>query len=92
MRHLRRDDDGIQDASGKVPEGEPVFLLRAKDPIASSMVAQWAYAQMTAGADDDLVARVFDWSAEMARYHREHYAPRDHADVPEGMLREADHA
>lgn len=31
MKHARADYDHIQDPSDKIPDGEPVFLLRAQD-------------------------------------------------------------
>lgn len=90
MKHLRRDYDGIQDASGKIPEDEPVFIIRAKDPCASATVAYWAYEQARHGADRAFTEAVFEWSTEMDRYRQERYAGdgRAHADVPDGALRD----
>jgi hypothetical protein len=34
VRHARPDYDRIQDPAGKIPENEPVFLLRAQDKFA----------------------------------------------------------
>lgn len=42
MRHARSDYDSIQDASGRIPSDEPVFLLRASDMLAPMVVDAWA--------------------------------------------------
>ncbi len=45
MIHARDDYNRIQDPENKIAEDEPVFLLRAKDITAPSIVRQWASAQ-----------------------------------------------
>ncbi len=45
MKHARDDYARIQDPSGKIPEDEPVFLLRAQDISAASTVRFWASLQ-----------------------------------------------
>lgn len=42
MKHARDDYNRIQDPAGKIPEDEPVFLLRAQDPAAADTVRFWA--------------------------------------------------
>lgn len=42
MIHARPDYQRIQDPSGKIPEDEPVFLLRAQDQTAAATVRYWA--------------------------------------------------
>lgn len=42
MIHARQSYQHIQDPSGKIPAEEPVFLLRAQDPVAADLVRQWA--------------------------------------------------
>ncbi len=42
MKHARQSYQHIQDPSGKIPVDEPVFLLRAQDPVAADLVRQWA--------------------------------------------------
>lgn len=43
MKHARQDyQDRIVDLAGKIPEGEPVFLLRAQDPLAAEIVHEYA--------------------------------------------------
>ncbi len=45
MKHARIDYDRIQDPENKIPEDEPVFLLRAQDKTAAQIVRLWAHAQ-----------------------------------------------
>lgn len=42
MKHGRPDYEHIQDPTGKIPEDEPVFLLRAQDKTAAATVLYWA--------------------------------------------------
>lgn len=41
MKHARADYDRIQDPSGKIPENEPVFLLRAQDKHFDKMLRHY---------------------------------------------------
>lgn len=59
MRHARDDYNRIQDPEGKIPEDEPVFLLRAQDSIAAEVVRKWAELNDLSGGDSRL--------SEMAR-------------------------
>jgi hypothetical protein len=42
MKHARPDYNRIQDPENKIPENEPVFLLRAQDETAAAVVRFWA--------------------------------------------------
>lgn len=42
MIHARKDYQTIQDASGKIPFNEPVFLIRAQDVLGAKTVRAWA--------------------------------------------------
>lgn len=42
MRHARPDYNRFQDPAGKVPDDEPVFLLRAQDPDAAEAVRYYS--------------------------------------------------
>lgn len=61
MIHPRKDYDHIQDPKGKIPENEPVFLLRAQDKVASRVVRVWAWEHEHEGGDKKL--------SEMAMLH-----------------------
>lgn len=46
MKHARADYDRIQDPDHKIPDDEPVFLLRGQDPSAPSTLRYWARRNM----------------------------------------------
>ena len=56
MKHARESYSQIQDPSGKIPDDEPVFLLRAQDPVAADLVRQWANETEDIGGADLIVA------------------------------------
>ncbi len=103
MKHLRRDYDHIQPIRHhvdpavfdgdlrykEIPDDEPVFVLRAKDPLAAGAVMAWVTYQKQHGAAPELIQAVTQWALHMRRYNLEHYPTHvhPHADVPEGMLR-----
>lgn len=45
MIHSRPDYNRIQDTTGKIPDDEPVFLLRAQDCTAGDVVRYWVSLQ-----------------------------------------------
>ncbi len=45
MKHAREDYNRIQDPENKIPEDEPVFLLRGQDITAPAIIRMWAQAQ-----------------------------------------------
>jgi hypothetical protein len=67
-----------------IPDDEPVFLLRAKDQIAPSIVR--AYAKMHHG-DERFVRACVAQADRMEDYAREHYAGGKEADAPAEALR-----
>ena len=50
MLHAREDYARIQDPDGKIPEDEPVFLIRAKDVNSDLVVDFWACLAEISGA------------------------------------------
>lgn len=60
MKHARQDYDHIQDPSGKIPDDEPVFLLRAQDQLASQHLRDYADHAEMRGASPELVKMVRD--------------------------------
>jgi hypothetical protein len=52
MKHARKDYDKVMK---KIPEDEPVFVLRGQDAVAANTVRFWAAAAATAGAAPDIV-------------------------------------
>jgi hypothetical protein len=55
MKHARQDYDRIQDPAGKIPETEPVFLIRGQDVIGAAAVRAWADMAEAAGAQPEAV-------------------------------------
>jgi hypothetical protein len=58
MKHARRDYDRFQDPEGKIPEDEPVFLIRGQDVVAPAVLRYYAECAMDVGADKELVDAV----------------------------------
>jgi len=70
--HARKDYDRIQDPEHKIPEDEPVFLLRAQDTVAPQVVEIWALAAQKAGADDGIVQHAYEHAQLMRKWQEEH--------------------
>jgi hypothetical protein len=68
MRHARSDYDRIQDPSGLIPQDEPVFLLRAQDPLAAQCVALWADLAQRAGVDPKMVRMAWRHVVDMGEW------------------------
>jgi hypothetical protein len=52
MIHANEDyTERIQDSAGKIPEDEPVFLLRGQDVLAPSLLLDWASRMRSLGGD-----------------------------------------
>jgi hypothetical protein len=49
MIHARADYNRIQDPANKIPQDEPVFLLRGQDKVAAATVRVWAVLNDEAG-------------------------------------------
>ena len=54
MIHAREDYQRIQDPEGKIPDDEPVFLVRGQDVIGWEVVRCWATLNDRAGGDPAL--------------------------------------
>lgn len=68
MKHARADYDRIQDPSGKIPQDEPVFLIRGQDLAAPAALRCYAMEAARNGAADDLVAATLNHAREMERW------------------------
>lgn len=51
MKHARNDYNRIQDPAGKIPDDEPVFLLRGQDVSAPATLRFWAEENHRNGGD-----------------------------------------
>jgi hypothetical protein len=73
MRHGRSDyDRRIQDIAGKIPQDEPVFLIRARDPAAVESVRDYARRVKAMGGEERVVQRAADQADAMEIYARDH--------------------
>lgn len=72
MKHARDDYMRIQDPEGKIPEAEPVFLLRAQDVTAPSVVETWAIRAREFGATSNIVESAKKQADAMRQWQREH--------------------
>jgi len=70
MIHARSDYDGIQDSSGKIPEDEPVFVLRACDALAPAAMMHWATLLEANGGSQAQAQAVRAHAMRMADYAR----------------------
>jgi hypothetical protein len=71
-----------------IPDDEPVFLLRAKDPVSSDVVRFWAQCAELAGSEAELVAAVRDWADRMEAYRNGLPDNKLAPDTPRGLLRQ----
>ena len=72
MKHARADYNRIQDPEGKIPQDEPVFLIRAQDITAPDVVRYWAQKALAANADGKIVATAMVQAERMQRWQEEH--------------------
>lgn len=68
MKHARKDYDRIQDPSGKIPEDEPVFLLRGQDMFAPALLLRWAAEVRLHRGDHEMARMVEDHAQKMIEW------------------------
>lgn len=71
MIHARDDYQRIQDPASKIPEDEPVFLLRAQDAAAPDTLRFWAGRNLIVGGDRALSDKAMEHADLMERWQRE---------------------
>jgi hypothetical protein len=71
MKHAREDYNRIIDPSGKIPENEPVFLLRGHDKLAPFIVRVYADLNDLMGGKEDISRRLRYWAIEMEKWQQE---------------------
>lgn len=73
MKFGRPDYDGrIVDTAHKIPDDEPVFLLRAKDKFAPALLLQWAMNLRLNGGDPNLAANAEAHAQVMIEWQKIH--------------------
>lgn len=82
MRHACADYQRIQDPSGKIPEDEPVFLLRAQDETAAETVRYWAGLQPEGPLRTLARSHVLKMNAWPKKKRADGPAPSDDAQPP----------
>lgn len=70
MKHARSDYDRIQDPLGKIPEDEPVFLLRGQDQFAPTLLLAWATMLRLKSGDITMARMVEDHAQKMIEWQK----------------------
>ena len=70
MKHAREDYNRIQDPDGKIPEAEPVFLIRGQDVAGPDAVLHWAKLAESRGACVDIVQSAREQALRMRDWQR----------------------
>lgn len=83
MKHARLDYQRIQDPSGKIPENEPVFLLRGQDKLAPELLLWWAAKLKLSGGDPEMAEMVKNHAQLMLDWQKEHGSKIP--DIPESF-------
>jgi hypothetical protein len=70
MIHARDDYKRLRnDPEGRIPDKEPVFLLRGQDLLAAAAVRFWADLAETNGVDPIMVAQARQQAKRMSKWH-----------------------
>lgn len=72
MFHIRKDYNRIQDPDGKIPDDEPVFLIRGQDKVAAKVVEYYAMCAAKEGADLELVNMCHKQARNMREWNLKH--------------------
>ena len=83
MLHAREDYNRIQDPEGKIPEDEPVFLIRAQDVLARSVLGFYVEAAKAIDAQPELIQLVKEHAVRMAIWQEEH--GYKYPDIPDAV-------
>ncbi len=68
MTHARKDYNRIQDPENKIPEDEPVFLIRAQDQVGAAAVRAWAHLHKLNGGSDILYSLAMSHADKMEQW------------------------
>lgn len=83
MKHARDDYNRIQDPENKIPEDEPVFLLRGQDIHAPDALRMYANSVERNGGDPEVVQRTRDQAVLMCQWQINH--KRKSPDIPKAQ-------
>ena len=90
MIHARKDYDRIQDPEKKIPELEPVFLLRGQDPFAPEILLRWAAKLRLKGGAPSMARLVEDHAQKMLEWqesYKKELPDMPKQAYPEGFLK-----
>ena len=70
MKHAREDYSNVQEittngTTRRIPEDEPVFLIRGQDAVGADTVRDWAERAEANGADPEIVRVAREHAAKM---------------------------
>ena len=71
MKHARKDYQRIQDPDGKIPENEPVFLIRGQDLAGPETLRAYAVEAHRKGASQTIIDATLRQAREMEKWQRE---------------------
>lgn len=86
MLHARGDYMRIQDPENRIPEDEPVFLLRGQDILAPALLLRWAARLRTNGGDPEMARMVEDHAQKMIYWQKTKYTKLPDLDPDEGYM------
>lgn len=72
MKHANPKFNMVQDPSGRIPDDEPVFLLRGRDLLAPQLVIEWAERFQELGGDPSRAKIARDHAFKMYKWQEEH--------------------
>ena len=82
MKHARKDYDRIQDPAGKIPENEPVFLIRGQDAAGPATLRFWADEAELQGSSKEITNMVREHANKMEDWQL--FNTCKAADLPKG--------
>jgi predicted lipid carrier protein YhbT len=69
MRHARNDYNNLSQLDKKIPQDEPVFLVRAQDKASADTLRFWARRNLELGGDIELSCLAESHALKMERWH-----------------------
>lgn len=74
MQHAREDYNRIQDPEEKIPEEEPVFLIRAQDQVGFRAVQAWAHLNQLYGGSQEMTDAAYEQARKMEEWPKKKVA------------------
>jgi hypothetical protein len=85
MLHARKDYQRIQDPEGRIPELEPVFLLRGQDIFAPELLLHWAVKLRLSGGQPGMAKMVENHAQKMLVWQQKIKKVPDMPEEEEGI-------